>query len=263
MFLLKKEQRKSAKKPLSICKTSRMQWCEKLLNDDDLRSKLVFTDEKMFSPDSHSKMDFVKRLPNERFEEKNIFRPRRGNSNASVMIWMYIGEFGKGEIFLAENVDRFNPDGSPISGPPPNTNKGFDNHSYVEMLKNHGIRSINSKTMDFVFVQDNSPVHTSLKNTGNTVFDLFRQNGIEHLNTPANSPDLHPIELAFSVLQREYYKEIDRLKILSKNKKQTFEIVKRVWNDKVENEEIKKVYWSITTKCLKCLKNNGNNNFKG
>ena len=48
--------------------------------------------------------------------------------------------------------------------------------------KNRAIPSMRSKIKNFNFLQDNSPVHTSNKHSGNRAYDLLKREKIEYID---------------------------------------------------------------------------------
>lgn len=182
------------------------------------------------------------------------------------MIWLYIGEFGKGEVFLAENRRLWDENGNPIkpteSGEPDNGLTGFDNQSYVALIEQNGLPSIRERASEFVFVQDNCRVHTAtFKNPGNTIYDLFERENVDFVKDwPANSPDLHPVENALKSLLDEYNKELNLRCTQPKNKKEVFTLVKKCWQS-VSDQHVKNAYWSFAQRLKLCLIHKGGNNF--
>ena len=68
----------------------------------------------------------------------------------------------------------------------------MDAQQYVDILEEHLGESVDKLGMemeDFIFQQDNDPKHTSKK-----AQKLFKDNGIQLLDWPAQSPDFDPIE---------------------------------------------------------------------
>lgn len=229
-----------------------------MLRSKELLGKLLFTDEKVFQNSSNHPLR-VRRKNGSGYQSRNLLK--RKKPTVKCMIWLYIGPFGKGDIFIAENEDFYDSEGKKIKTSKDGELSGFNNKSYVHMIENLAIPSMNRKIMDFVFVQDNSKVHTALINKGKTIFDVFRRNQIEYLDWPANSPDLHPVENAHKILQDEVNKELDRLIVKPKNKFQLFKTIKKCWYEKVDNKKIVKIYFSFEDRCKLCLINEGNNNF--
>lgn len=115
----------------------------------------------------------MRRINGTGYENQNMHKPKK--INAILMIWLYIGSFGKGDIFIAENNKIWDKRGAKIKinkNEMPK-NKEFNNISYTELIEHYAIPSIKDKINDFIFVQDNSRVQTSLEHTGNTIYDFF------------------------------------------------------------------------------------------
>lgn len=226
--------------------------------------KFIFGDEKMFKSVPCNEVVWVRRQKGESWRDEDL-QPKK-NSKTSAMIWLFIGAFGKGDLFLAENKRLWTDDGNPIKRPKKadeeELGSGFDNLSYVQLVEQQALPSIRSRTMDFVFVQDNCSVHTAtLKNPGNTVYDLFHRENVNYVSDwPANSPDLHPVENALKLLADEVNKELNRLIRQPKNKHELLQVIKRCWN-LVSDEKVKNCYKSFADRLRLCLLHAGGNNF--
>lgn len=232
-----------------------------MLEDREIATKLIFTDEKLFNNAPQNDLKLVRRKIGQSYANGNI--QKQSKPTVTCMIWLYIGPFGKGEVFLAENNRWFDERGNQIKrSNQENTIRGFDNKSYTAMVENLAIPSIEKRILDYVFCQDNSRVHTALKNKGQTIYDVFRRNNVEYINDwPPNSPDLHPVENAHKLLQDEVNKELNRLVRKPKNKHQLFSLIEMCWNEKVKNEQLVKIYNTFLDRCRLCVANQGDNNF--
>jgi hypothetical protein len=238
----------------------RREFALRMLKNPDKALKNIFSDEKLFRNSPNNKVKLIKRKKGEGYIDKNIFKESKPSQTC--MIWLYIGPFGKGDIFLAENNKFFNEDGDKIKQIDDSCIQGFDNLSYTALVDKKAIPSINRRMIDWIFVQDNSRVHTSLKHTGNTIYDIFRSHNVEYVDDwPANSPDLHPVENAHHLLQIEVNKELNKLIRIPKNKREMFALIKMCWYQKVDNEKLVKIYHSFLDRCRLCLFHEGNNNF--
>lgn len=227
--------------------------------------KFIFGDEKLFKSVPCNEVVWVRREIGQSWREEDV-QPKK-NSKASAMIWLYIGVFGKGDLFLAENKRFWDEKGVPIKSsksnePGVNEPTGFDNQSYVQLVEKQALPSIRTRITDFLFVQDNCRVHTStLKNPGNTIYDVFQRNSVNYIpDWPANSPDLHPVENALKLLAVEVNKELARLIKQPKNKSDLLTVIKRCW-EAVDNEKVMNCFNSFTNRLKLCLLHCGNNNF--
>lgn len=241
----------------------REEFAKKMLREKEMIPKLIFSDEKLFNGCPQNEFIQVRRKKNDAFKDTNLNKSKK--SNVSCMIWLYIHEGGKGDIFLAENINHYDERGNKISkksdeNESEKDNKGFDNKSYVQLIDKHAIPSINRNSLDWVFVQDNSRVHTSKKNN-ETIYDIFRKNNVEYIEWPVNSPDLHPVENAHKLLQDQVILELNKRIRKPKNKQQLFEIIEMCWYNNVNNQQIIDIHKSFEDRMKLCLIHKGNNNF--
>lgn len=168
---------------------------------------------------------------------------------------------------VAEHKDWFNSDGTrkkrdAKDGKPP----GFDSASYEDLLVNRMIPSIKERRIDsWLYLQDNASVHcyTEKNEKKSNVEKIFEKEGIELVKFPARSPDITPIENVLSLLSREYSKLFDKLKedYHPKNKADTFRYVQMAW-EKVDNNQVKKIYFSFLDRLLTVYQAGGMNNMK-
>lgn len=96
-------------------------------------------------------------------DEKNINHTNRPNLARSTNVWCYIGPFGKGELFLAENDEYFDEDGVRIKKElDPHKVAFFNNTSYKNLLEKRAIPAIKRQISDFIFMQDNASIHSAM-----------------------------------------------------------------------------------------------------
>lgn len=169
-------------------KTARMNYCRYMLNvfKEENFQKIIFTDEKTFrSDESHSVR--VYRPKGKRYEREFICEDRL-SGHLSASYWGWISCAGPGEIIA--------------------TGTHFKSESYVEMLDTVAFPSIEAQfgsINDIVFMQDNARIHTA-----RIVTEYLRSKQVVVLPHPALSPDLNPIEIIWSVLERDRPKLIER-----------------------------------------------------
>lgn len=115
----------------------RYQLAKILLRRPFLLDKIVFTDEKKFA-NSNSKIEYVNRLSGTAYKEGHKTVNKIGSSAADLNVWGYVGSFGKGEIFVAENIKTHDENGSKLPGVSSSDiklNKVFNNDSYLNLLE--------------------------------------------------------------------------------------------------------------------------------
>lgn len=176
-----------------------------------------------------------------------------------------------GKIFVAENSKVYNDDGTKKDGVTSNDlklNKGFNNDSYLDMLKYRAFPSINSKIRNCIFMHDNAPIHIKKANkkdknslARNLIVGQFRT---PILKWPPYSPDLNPLENIWALLNRAKNHELEeRIQLgidLPKNKKQMFEFLKICWQN-LDNKIVKDAFKSFENRLKKVVENQGRNNF--
>lgn len=244
----------------------RLAFARSLLNEKSSFEKMIFSDEKLFKGNATNRVVLVRREKSKK-RENLAYKPqyietlRRSSANSDCNIWIWIHAGGKGGIECAENIRYFDCNGRKRPDAPPGKVPGFDNASYTAML-DRVIPDFNKVLLDYIFIQDNSPVHVGEPNPGHTTADILRRHNVETRKFPPNSPDLHPVEHALKLLQDEYNEEVDKRNRKPTTKAQTFALLKFCWN-KLPNEKIIKIHQSMRSKCEKCVQAEGNNNFKG
>ena len=266
---------------------ARRAFCEKWLQRPEDCKKLIIADEKLFHGRPTNNFRPVLRKKGERFLPEHIQPNLRPTDHSKCNIIIYIGPFGKGDVLLAENKNWFTADGTPKEDEPkeatdtetgearvakskPNKRKagrapGFDGASYEDLLVNRMIPSIKTRISEWLYMQDNASIHYVKESdqTKTNVEKIFESEGVELVKFPARSPDLTPIENVLSLLSREYSNLLEKLKedYLPKNKADTFGLVRRAWQS-LDNEKVKKIYFSIADRLLAVRKIDGKNHLK-
>lgn len=245
----------------------RKEFCDYWLTRLDDCKKIVIVDEKPFNGHPTNNFQPVLRKKGERFYPEHIHNTKRPNENAKCNILAFIGPFGKGEVLLAEHKDWWEKDGSLKEGRIAFRSPSFDGPSYEDLVENYLIPEIRNKVGDekWLFMQDNASIHC-VKPKGETqtnIQKIFENEGIEMVKLPPLSPDLTPIENVFSMLAREYSKIFDNLSVedYPKCKKDNFDLIKQAWAN-LDNEKVKKVYFSFTNRLIKVQAADGLNNLK-
>lgn len=248
----------------------RIELAKKYLDPKNRIKNLIFSDEKKFLMNNNDKDEFVTRKKgSDPYQDSFMNYGKQVSSRADLNVWSYIGPFGKGELFCAENIKCYYSDGKKkpnVTSLDINTHRGFDGPSYLHLMKYRAIPLIKSKLdNNIVIIQDNASIHKANKNSDiYSVFDLYKEEGIEVEDWPARSPDLSPIENCWSLLDKKKNKEIDNLLKLNlplpKNKSEMFILLKKCWNS-IDNETVIKMHSSFYSRLSLAIQNEGKNNF--
>ena len=118
------------------------------------------------------------------------------NEGPSVMFWGCFYEGGLGTLV-------------PIEGK-------LNSEKYINLLKEYFIPFLRQERPDLIFMQDNSPVHTSRLSS-----QFLRDQSIETLSWPPQSPDLR------SILKRKRIKKFGH----AKTKNELIDQVQQIWSD--------------------------------
>lgn len=233
---------------------NRMQLAKKY-HDLDEKNNFIFSDKKKFLSNSSYKTEYVTRKIGSNAFDEQFINFDHCSTGYGLNIWSYIGPFGKGELFVAENNKCWYNDGSKKPGINSNDlkiNRGFDGPSYLHLIKYRALPAIESKIglNGLHFVQDNASFHKMNQNKidKESVFKVLNENGLIVVDWPEYSPDLNPIENCWSLLEKQKNLEIDKRiqnnHQLPKNKKEFFLLLKECWK-LVDNEKVKNIYNSF------------------
>lgn len=179
--------------------------------------KVIFTDEKVFQStyDGHIR---VYRPRNTRFEEAYVSGNRR-SGRFSVNVWAWISYNGMGICWKIDGR--------------------FVSQNYIRILENVMMPSVEQlyPNNDFVFQQDNCPVHTA-----NIVKTWFQNNNIETLPWVANSPDINPVENLWGFITKTIYKR----NFQPQNSDELWHTIENIWEELATNEDyVKKLILSV------------------
>ena len=141
-------------------KEMRVKWATENFRNDF--KYVVWTDESMIQLENHRKFSYrkVNQAPKPKARPKHLYK---------VMVWAGISRRGATKICLL--------------------NRSVDSGVYQEVLQMHLLPFLNDVLPQGKFQQDNAPCHTSLSTR-----KFLEDNGVAVFKTPAESPDLNPIE---------------------------------------------------------------------
>lgn len=185
---------------------------------------VVFTDEKKFNLDGPDNWMTWTRAGH------RVKRNKRQAGGGSIMIWGMV--FSDGDLKIKKILGTQN------------------SRKYKDMLSIFAVPYIRQKLgNDFIFQQDNCPVHTSAE-----IMEFFDNQGIDILEWPSRSPDLNLIENVWSDLSRIVYdgpqpKNLKELEKLIDNAVTTL--------NRERTDFISSLYDSMYDRCLKVISTKG------
>ena len=178
-------------------KQKRIDFCQHLLTTSENFRDIIFTDESMVQlKPTHRKCYHKKGQP-------RCFRPKPKHP-VKVFVWGGISSRGATDVVIFSGI--------------------MDAKLYIRILST-GLIPFMQKypTVSFRFQQDNDPKHTS-----RVAQDFFTGNGINWWRTPAESPDLNPIERVWSHLKLYLTYEAK-----PQNKQELVDGIKEFWRTKL------------------------------
>lgn len=147
-------------------------------------------------------------------------------------------------------------------------NKGFNNSSYLKLLEHQAFPAIRTKIDNFIYMHDNASIHTKKENRADK-HSLARNLIVRELKSklliwPPYSPDMNPMENCWFLIDKLKNEALDeRVKLgqkLPANKKDMFVLLQECWS-KLDNNIVKKIYFSFRKRLINCLIKRGRNHF--
>ena len=186
-------------------KIKRVEFCQSVLSNDDNFDDVVFTDEKTVQLKPAHRRSYHKK------NERRQFRPKPKHP-LKVNVWGGISKKGATNVIIFTSI--------------------MDAEKCTQILS-AGLLPFAEKEfsdMKFQFQQDNDPKHTSRHAKA-----YFAEHRINWWKTPAESPDLNPIERVWSHL-----KQFLTYTVKPKNKKELVDGIKLFWKQKLTITQCKK-----------------------
>ena len=218
-----------SKKPL-ISPTNRLKRIEFSKNNfekgPEFWGRVVWSDETMIKSNPKHQKQFYK-LHSSIPRKNRPVNSKSQNEGPSVMFWGCFYEGGLGPLV-------------PIEGK-------LNSEKYIKLLEEYFIPFLRRESPDLIFMQDNSPVHTSRLSS-----QFLRDQNIETLSWPPQSPDLNPIENLWSILKRKRTNKFG----LARTKDELIDQVQQIWSD-FQTETRVNLSHSIKKRLPEVLKNKG------
>lgn len=204
-----------SKKPLLTAKQKeeRVIWAQKHLNINE--KFIIFSDEVSFYLGSNDYKRWV-------FLNNDVNNTKK--YQIRIQVWGSITSWGSKNIFII----------------PQNMNAS----DYIHILEKKILNTI-TKNKNLIFMDDNDPKHRA-----KIVTKWKKDNNIEYLDWPVNSPDLNPIENIWGIMK----KKLSRIKITSKE--ELIINIKKIFHH-INIKIIKNLYDSFPKRIKKVIEMNG------
>ena len=221
--------RKAAKKAYLThsARIKRLKWCGD--NKDRDWSKVMFTDEVLIQTSAHG-MTWVRRPPGTRYDQKYIREVNR-SGRCRLMVWGGITIHGMLDLVVINGT--------------------LTAQKYVDTILSTVVEPYSRDHPDMVYQHDGAPAHRAHLSR-----NYLRDNDIELLKWPAQSPDLNIIENVWQILKEE----VGDLNHIGRNQvDQLIRIIKDAW-DRIRTQRpglMEDLYESIPNRLQACRRSNG------
>jgi hypothetical protein len=187
---------------------------------------ILWTDEsKVELFGSSGRRMFVRRPPGAEFQPQYTVKTVK-HGGAKIMVWGCFSYHGVGPIHRIEGL--------------------MDAVGYVEILQNIMLPYAEEEMpLKWIFQQDNDPKHTSRRAKA-----WFRDNNVDVMDWPAQSPDLNPIENLWGDIKKAVFEAKPT------NAEQQWAVVRRAWSE-IPVIRCQKLVDSMSRRCAAVIRNNG------
>ena len=220
--------RRPAKKPFVSAKNrkARIEFAKNHIEwKTEQWENVLWSDESKFCLFGSDGISYVRRPANKRFEPKYQI-PTIKHGGGNVMVWGCFSRNGVGPIVQIEEK--------------------MNAIVYRDILRDAMVTfAERNMAQSFLFQHDNDPKHKS-----KFVSEWFRQERIEVLPWPSQSPDLNPIEHLWDHLDRQIKGRN------AKNAKEKFKIIKEEWQ-KIPVDVCRNLVDSMQKRCFEVIKTLG------
>lgn len=207
-------------------KIARKKFAKKILSlpdPDRFIKSIFFSDESLFKLFGKTKAKYVYQYKDNPVEPQPL-----DTQSKSVMIWGMISYQSKYPLFAP--MSRYN-------------STMYKNRVLMDFVT----PVFDSHQNDYIFQQDNSPVHTAKR-----VTDYIKTQRIQTLEWPAKSPDLNLIEHVWADLKNTIYKQGNEYN----SENDLLDAIRDAWND-YDQSKITAMYDSYTNRLNAIVKANG------
>lgn len=191
------------------------QWWRRILWSDETKINVFGSDGKMY----------VRRPPRREYDPKYT-RKTVKHGGGHIMIWACMSGLGVGPLVQIRGI--------------------MNQHVYKDILLNTTLPyTFDNMPVTWKFMQDNDPKHTAA-----SVKQCLKDNFVDVLDWPPQSPDLNPLENLWRTLKQDVASKC------STNTQQLWTIVQQSWN-KISRDDCCKLIDSMPRRCAAVIQNKG------
>jgi transposase len=224
------ERRAGAFGPLlrDVNRVKRLEFCRRMIvKDDEYLNSIFWTDEFTVQTWPNGEILFYW-TPRDSTVHDYLVSAKVQNGGTRVMFWGNMTFHAYGPLVTLEGSQN--------------------QHTYIQLLKDYVIPEFEASEVELEFQQDNAPCHVA-----GTVKDFFRQQSMEVVDWPPQSPDLSPIEWFWNIIKQK----LKILKSRPRTKHELIEAVHKLWAESLDDEVRKKVIVGFRRRLAECIELDG------